>query len=233
MKTLQTPVIIKRNQLQKMSIPIPVERKFDMELYTSDGYYIPLKNIVTGKTPALFAHSFGGSSWDSLEIPNSILQTSDGGYLVLGQTYSFGEDIIYLLKTDFSGNLDWNKTFVGSNYDTTIQIFGISDGYYIFGRGQGNLYDDEYDYSNFYVAKTDLNGNLLKEKIIGGKRLDSLWAVTPSTEGGFLLGGITFSFGGQVEDSCDIQILIIKIDSQLNYDISSLIESLYWQGCEY
>ena len=234
MNTLQTPVTIKRNLSQKISIPVPVERKFNMELYTSDGYYIPLKNISTGKTPSLFSQTFGGLSGDFLEKPNSLLQTSDGGYLVLGGTYSFGagNSDIYLLKTDVSGNLDWNKTFGGSSSDSSTQVIETSDAYYIFGEGGGYLYDAEYDWSNFYIIKTDFSGNSLKEKIIGGKGVDNLYSVAPSSEGGFLLGGLTFSFGGLVEDGCDAQILILKIDSQLNYNISNLIESLFMEECE-
>ena len=336
MNNLQTPVTIKRNFSQKISIPVPVERKFNMELYTSDGYYIPLNNISTGKTPSLFAQTFGGLSDDVLEKPNSLLQTSDGGYLVLGGTQSFGagsEDIyllktdvsgnldwnktfggssneiptqvletsdggylvlgstysfvagssdIYLLKTDFSGNLDWNKTFGGSSDDSSTQVLETSDGGYLvlgytysFGAGNRDIYLLKTDFSgnldwnktfggsswesttqvletsdggylvlgytesfgaggqDIYLLKTDFSGNSLKEKIIGGKSSDYIYSVAPSSEGGFLLGGLTFSFGGQVEDDCDAQILILKIDSQLNSDISSLIESLYWQDCEY
>ena len=232
MNNLQTPVTIKRNFSQKISIPVPVERKFNMELYTSDGYYIPLNNISTGKTPSLFSQTFGGLSDDVLYKPNSLLQTSDGGYLVLGRTQSFGAGStdIYLLKTDFSGNLDWNKTFGGSSWESTTQVLETSDGGYLvlgytesFGAGGQDI----------YLLKTDFSGNSLKEKIIGGKSSDYIYSVAPSSEGGFLLGGLTFSFGGQVEDDCDAQILILKIDSQLNSDISSLIESLYWQDCEY
>jgi len=388
MNNLQTPVTIKRNFSQKISIPVPVERKFNMELYTSDGYYIPLNNISTGKTPSLFSQTFGGLSDDVLEKPNSLLQTSDGGYLVLGRTYSFGAGStdIYLLKTDVSGNLDWNKTFGGSSSDSTTQVLETSDGGYLvlggtnsFGAGSSDIYllktdvsgnldwnktfggsssdyptqvletsdggylvlgqtysfgaggqdiyllktdvsgnldwnktfggssseeptqvietsDGGYlvlgrtssfgaGYHDIYLLKTDVSGNLdwnktfggsswesttqvletsdggylvlgytesfgaggqdiyllktdfsgnsLKEKIIGGKSSDYIYSVAPSSEGGFLLGGLTFSFGGQVEDDCDAQILILKIDSQLNSDISSLIESLYWQDCEY
>jgi len=176
--------------------------------------------------------TFGGSNY---EYPTQVLETSDGGYLVLGYTYSFGAggNDIYLIKTNASGNLDWNKTFGGSSGEESTQVLETSNGYFIFGRGQGYVYDDEYDYANYYIIKTDLNGNSLTEKIIGGKGTDYLYSVVPTTEGGFLLGGLTFSFGSQVEDNCDAQILIVKIDSEGNYNISNLIESLYWQGCDY
>lgn len=60
----------------------------------------------------------------------SVRQTSDGGYMLAGETYSFGlgETDAYLLKTDASGNLEWTRTFGGSSYDGAASLDLTTDG---------------------------------------------------------------------------------------------------------
>ena len=55
---------------------------------------------------------FGGSRWDTA---NSMLRTDDGGYMIIGETKSFGSgnSDLWLLKRDRSGNRLWDKTFGG------------------------------------------------------------------------------------------------------------------------
>ena len=74
--------------------------------------------------------TYGGSGED---YANSIQQTSDGGYIVAGQTYSFrasGFDA-WVLKLDSSGNITWQKTSGGSSWDTANSVKQTSDGGYI------------------------------------------------------------------------------------------------------
>jgi hypothetical protein len=74
--------------------------------------------------------TFGGNSWDDA---NSIQQASDGGYILAGQTWSYGigEDDLWLIKTDVYGNELWNQTFGGNNRDWATSIQQTSDGGYI------------------------------------------------------------------------------------------------------
>ena len=78
--------------------------------------------------------TFGGSGW---EVGRSVQQTSDGGYVVCGQTSSFGAggQDVYLVKTLPSGELQWERTFGGGSSDRGHSVQQTSDGGYVVGGG--------------------------------------------------------------------------------------------------
>jgi len=98
-----------------------------------------------------WAKTFGGSGDD---YGNSVQQTSDGGYILLGSTCSFGIEgswDVWLIKTDASGNKEWEKTFGGRGSDYGTSVRQASDGSYIllgttssFGAGSYDLWLIKY-----------------------------------------------------------------------------------------
>jgi hypothetical protein len=97
----------------------------------------------------------------------SLVQTSDGGYAIAGETYSFGagEADVYVVKLDANGNLQWTKTIGGPDPEEGSSLIQTSDGGYAiagytisFGAGEADV----------YVVKLDANGNLQWTKTIGG-----------------------------------------------------------------
>lgn len=65
-----------------------------------------------------------------------VVQTSDGGYALAGNTSSYGSDKsdFWLIKTDSSGNPQWNQTYGGPNDDSALYLVQTSDkGYAIAG----------------------------------------------------------------------------------------------------
>ena len=90
---------------------------------------IPILGFAQG-----FQSTFGG---DSLDIGNSVQQTTDGGYIITGSTGSYGngDSDVYLLKTDANGDSLWAKTFGGANEDFGSSLeLTLDGGYIIVGR---------------------------------------------------------------------------------------------------
>ena len=90
--------------------------------------------------------TYGGIDWD---FALSVVQTSDGGYIMVGDTYSSGAGAgdIWLIKTDTSGSEEWNQTFGGSSAEEGHSVAQTSDGGYIvagytesFGAGAGDIW---------------------------------------------------------------------------------------------
>jgi hypothetical protein len=188
---------------------------------TSDGGY-----IVAGGT---YSYGFGGSDvwliktaangdmqWNKTlgeeqnEACYSIQKTADGGYIVVGKTkISEPENYdVLLLKTDVYGNKVWDKTFGGASFDAGWWVQLTDDGGYIItgvtesqGAGKGDL----------WLIKTDFSGEFLWDKTFGGIGYEEAESVLQTTDGGFILVGLTES-----TSSGDQDLLLIKTDNDGN-----------------
>jgi uncharacterized delta-60 repeat protein len=186
---------------------------------TSDGGYIvagytysfSAGDILLIKTDAngniIWAKTYGGTYWDEAY---SVQQTSDGGYIVAGYTDSFGAggSDIFLIKTDANGNVIWAKTYGGTYYDYAYSVQQISDGGYIVA---GYTYSFGAGWYDVFLIKTDANGDLEWAKTYGGTDHDLAYSVQHTSDGGYIVAGITYPFGASYYD-----IFLIKTDANGN-----------------
>jgi hypothetical protein len=151
--------------------------------------------------------TFGGTSWEYI---SSVRQTADGGYVLSGETASFGAGgrDAWLIKTDPSGIKTWDRTFGGTSWDYASSVRQTSDGGYVLSGGTQSFGAGDYD---AWLIKTDSSGNETWDKTFGGTRDDQAYSVQQTADGGYVLSGHTVSYGVGNEDAW-----LIKADSSGN-----------------
>lgn len=127
-----------------------------------------------------------GSSWKSAQA-YSVCQTYDGGFVLVG---SIDGDAM-LVKTDSLGNMIWNKTFGGQNVDCGRSVIETTDkGFAFAGYSQPSYGNDD-----FWLVKTDSDGNKQWEKTFGGPAIDRAYSFVQTEDEGYLITGLSASFG--------------------------------------
>ncbi len=145
---------------------------------------------------ALWNRTYGGGSLDSAE---AVVQTVDGGYLIAGATWSVGagNGDVWLIKTDVSGNVQWNRTYGGTGADMAHALLRTNDGGYAVAA-----YTESYGAgaSDFWLIRVDASGNMQWNKTYGGRRADWPQAMVQSVDGRYAIVGYTESLGAGASD---------------------------------
>ncbi len=192
----------------------------DFDISNTRGSYDFWVVKVDDKGNFVWESSFGGSG---IEISQDIDKTSDGGYVITGNTFSSdtdvsknnGESDIWLIKIDVNGSLVWEKTFGGTQFDAAQGVIASKDGGFIV---TGNSKSTDVDVvanageNDIWVIKTDDKGVIVWQKTFGGTGLDFGFDAIETNEGGIILVGETSS-----PDFSDLQnkgksdVVVIKI----------------------
>ena len=161
-----------------------------------------------------WARTFGGPLDD---IGYDVQQTTDGGYIVAGETHSFGsgsasKSDYWLIKTNAMGQEEWSQTYGNielrgaRNLTTSDVAHGVKQtsdfGYIVAGSTETGLSQD------IWLVKTDPAGDLLWDSQIGGDLDDKAYGVLETADGGYVAAGKTDSFGAGGSD-----YWLIKTDS--------------------
>ena len=153
-----------------------------------------------------------GAEWDKIfgglsdDEACSVKQTSDGGYIVVGQTYSYdiGSGDVWLIKTDSEGNLQWDKTFGGAKADYGDAVQQTLDGGYII---VGSTFSYGAGETDVWLIKTDSNGNQQWDRTFGGEGYEWGSSVQQTLDGGYIIAG---------ENGLNGDVWLIKVDSEGN-----------------
>lgn len=150
--------------------------------------------------------TLGGTSYD---FAQDIKQTSDGGYILSGGTNSTDGDVnlqngngdCWIVKLDYSGNIIWQKSFGGSNYDFAQSVVITDDGGYILAgyteSGNGDI-TGYHGAGDCWVVKFDNLGNIQWQKSLGSSGNDYAFCIQQLTSGGYILTGYSESNDGDV-----------------------------------
>ena len=187
----------------------------------------------------------GGTKMDGF---TSIQQTSDGGYIVAGGTYSNDGDVIgfhegdpytndaWIVKLDATGNIQWQRCLGGSYYDVAYSIQQTSDGGYIVagvtGSNDGDVighHEEGGSYQNhdFWIVKLDVTGNIQWQKCLGGANSEDPNGIQQTSDGGYIVAGFTESNDGDVigfheGDPFTTDLWVVKLDAS---------GDIQWQKC--
>jgi len=148
--------------------------------------------------------TYGNAGFD---WASCLIQTCDGGYALAGSTY-ISDDLGYdfwLVKTDASGNQEWNKTFGEAFHDYAASVVQTVDGGYAVAGIKDCLNNGGYSITAYrdiivlgnadaWLIKTDSSGNALWNKTYGSLYDDGAFSVVQTSDGGYALAGNTYSF---------------------------------------
>ncbi len=134
---------------------------------------------------------------------HSAWQTSDGGYILAGSGRDPGTSVqqVYLVKTDASGNKQWDK-YYDKYKGMAYSVQQTSDGGYIFSGDAGGA-------GSGFMVKTDASGNVQWEKTNASWGI--LYSIVQTADGGYTATGWV-----QVGKTDDANVLLVKVDANGN-----------------
>jgi hypothetical protein len=174
-----------------------------------------IKTDSSGKE--IWNHSYGGFNHD---YGYSIDQTSDGGYIITGQSYDENhEERIWLLKLDSSGELEWDQIFGFWSRNTGHSVMETSDGGFIITGRMQNMWEK----TETCLIKTDSKGNIEWEHTFDFYRYNTKYHVTETSDHGFVMAG---SSNSKDFDSI-IELVVLKFDSFGNIQWNFTFDGIY------
>lgn len=177
----------------------------------------------------LWDKTYGGNDNEAL---SSLDVTSDNGFILAGSSKSnasgsksensLGQYDYWIVKTDSAGNLEWENTIGGSDFDYANCVHQTnSNEFVICGRSQSNISGDKNENSlgdyDIWLVKTDMTGNIIWDNTIGGSGYDLIFDFKITSDNGYILGGNSSSTisGDKTEDSIGVaDFWLIKLAAE-------------------
>lgn len=175
---------------------------------TSDGDFIisaiSTLNTFNRKCWVFKINSFGIILWqkefgidESINIPHSIIQTNEGGYVLLASSNAFHDNPnndnisdLWVLKLDRSGDLEWDVSYGGSDNELAGAIVQTEEGEYVVlstTHSQDGDVSNQYGQGDLWILKLNVSGNLIWEKNYGGSYGDYAYDMILTSDGDLLI----------------------------------------------
>ncbi|WP_161597203.1 CBM96 family carbohydrate-binding protein [Dyadobacter flavalbus] len=165
--------------------------------------------------------------------------TPDGG-AIMGFSSNSGDWGYFINKFDQNGTKQWEKKFVGDQYDSVQEILSTSDGGYLLGGysnsgASGDKSDPSFGTFDYWIVKISADGTKQWDKTFGGVELDYITSMKQTADGGYILGGTSSSpaNGIKTENSIDLDYWVIKISATGIKQWDKTIRSTGWDRLTY
>lgn len=189
----------------------------DVDITNNKGSYDFWVIKISETGSLIWEKSFGGTEIDKAY---GITTTNDGNYLIIGDTRSSDQDVsnnygaadLWLIKITPNGDLLWDKSLGGSNFDSGSAISKTHDGSFILSgnsrSSNGNLTENEGQ-NDAWIIKIDLNASIEWQKTIGGTEIDFTNDVTQLNGGTYVAVGETSSSNQDITENKGFSDLLI------------------------
>jgi len=186
-----------------------------------DDYWVVKLNDTGG---IQWQKSLGGSLGDGAE---TIQQTSDGGYIVAGESQSDDGEVsgnhgnfdAWIVKLNDTGAIQWQKSLGGSQFENAYSILQTSDSGYIFASASesndGDVTGHHGDSTapDYWIVKLNDTGAILWQKSLGGSGYDNPTSIRQTSDGGYVIAGSSNSTDGDVSGNHgNADYWIVKLD---------------------
>jgi hypothetical protein len=207
------------------NIPRPVSSKCLVRVSQGSGL---LNSDPNDPAPQIvWQNTFGGSEMESAK---SIQETSDGGFILAGETGSIDGDVpedkgewdAWIIKLRFDGSIEWQKIYGGSKSEGFSSIQETSTGGFIVA---GSTHSNDGDITenrgtiDLWVMKIDADGKIEWQKTYGGSYWDVANSIQETSDGGYIVAGYTRSKNGDItENKGDYDVWVLKLDIDGNIE---------------
>ncbi|MDY2586114.1 hypothetical protein SNF14_02085 [Winogradskyella aquimaris] len=182
--------------------------------------------------------TYGGSGDDR---GNAIIQTSDGGYAILGYSFSNNGDVTtnaglqdyWLVKLDANGNIIWEKSFGYQGADSGISIIETSDQGFLLsgildvtasgGEGNSSRTANRHAGGDYWVLKLNSSGDLEWSRYFGGNFTDTPYNAIETNDNAYIIVGSSDSDDTDISNNIgtyDYWVIKLSLSGELIWERS-------------
>ncbi|PQB05184.1 T9SS C-terminal target domain-containing protein [Aureitalea marina] len=198
---------------------------------------VPIADLI------IWQNSYGGNDGDRLQ---DLIVTRDNGFIFAGVSVSdasgdktedsrgIDDSDFWLIKTNSSGDILWDKTLGGSFGDAPYTVTETTEGEILVGGYSnsgisGDKLEPNLGHSDFWIVKLSANGEEIWQKTLGGSDIDRLISIVESPDGGLVLGGLSQSGASEhksektIGDTGLFDYWVLKLDVDGNIEWENTI----------